>query len=369
MIVDCSRDRSLLLHTESSADINVIMHKLFLVVVRSGLIAALVLPFMSLAASTTTDAVGFVSMTIRGTQGVVPEATSYVSLPMVHPVRVRATVASVDGGRITLKPNSESKFDWAAAALDASWYIEISSGNYAGVAATIQGSAANEVTTHEDLSEVLSPGDLIVVRQYVTLGDVFGVHNRAGLGSGTSAAEADTITLVDPRTKAMTVYYYHASDSGAVGWVTPGDPEEKSATPIFPDTGFIVRRKAADDLQVVLPGHVPTQSAVMPIERGLNLVAARFPVDRTLNEIFPAGGPLTGGEGYSETDTVAVPDQFGQLVAYRYRTTGPGGPGWYGGGEPTPVGDQVVIRPGDLLLVNRSHGEAVNYIQTAPYNL
>jgi len=54
------------------------------------------------------------------------------------------------------------------------------------------------LTTYDDLSPLLTGGELYKVRRHRTLGDVFGEDNESGLAGGSSVSEADEVLVLNP---------------------------------------------------------------------------------------------------------------------------------------------------------------------------
>ena len=134
----------------------------------------------------------------------------------------------------------------------ASYYVEITgdsndpdpddddyfeNGAWANITANDDGS----LTVDRDLTAAGGTSK-VAIRKHVTLEDLFGAANEAGLGDGASLAAADEITLFSSVTGAKVYFYFN--NGTQEGWVTAGVVPAANA-PIEPQQGVYVKRKAA----------------------------------------------------------------------------------------------------------------------------
>lgn len=312
----------------------------------------------------TTDPVGYVTLTVKGTTGDASEAYSFISPSLQNAVSSTGTVESVDGTLITA-----SSAAWTADAFQSKYFIEITSGTNTGAIATIQSNTESALTTVEDLSSLLSGGETFNIRRYLTINDLFGADNSAGLTSSSSLGTSDEILLPNGAGD-FDRYFYYNNPRGTDGWRSSVDVvNDAGETPIPIGQGVIVRRKSADDLSVVLSGSVVVNAQVLyPIETGFNFVSSAYPVTYTLNSFFgPDGGSLKSSSQFSSADQVLVQNASGDFDYYFYWNNPRGASGWRKSTDVVnDAGDVVIMSAGNAVIVDRQEAP-FNFAESRPF--
>ncbi len=229
------------------------------------------------AQTAVTDPVGYITLTAKGNGGS-GKKLSFVSPTLVNKVEFSGAITAITPTQITVAGTPLATF--AANA----YYVEITSGTNAGYWTNITGGTSSSVTTADDMDAVANPGDTIKIRKHVTISDLFGATNTAGLLSGGSSTTADILTVLDPQTKVATriFYYVDPTNPAVAGWITE-DGELAADFAIEPAQAVQITRIASADLSIVRVGHVKTGPTKLGIEPGLNLVAVPLATGTTLS--------------------------------------------------------------------------------------
>ena len=162
------------------------------------LLAGLVVATIAKAVTVSTDPVGFITLTIRGTA--TSDGLTAVSVPMLSASLHSGVIYEVNGATITDSNASWADGDFATpdANGNPSHYIEITTHTdtaKVGLIFAITASAGpNKTLTITEDATVLK-GASYTVRKCRTLGDIFGDENEAQLTAGSSSA-ADIIYKV-----------------------------------------------------------------------------------------------------------------------------------------------------------------------------
>ena len=103
------------------------------------------------------------------------------------------------------------------------FFIEIISGPYAGLMTDILATdvTGKTLTTYDDLSSLLTAGEVYRIRKHRTLGDVFGENNESGLAGGFSVSEADEVMVLNPVTQTFLTFYFKTGGFGGRGGGRP----------------------------------------------------------------------------------------------------------------------------------------------------
>lgn len=155
-------------------------------------------------------------------------------------------------------------------------YMEVRVGSMAGLAIPATSFKGDFLTLERSPVGLVSVGDYASVRAEQTLGQVFGDPAFLTLQSGTSALEADNVSIWDVRTQTSRVFYFHAGR----GWREAGKEAEgdKGLTPVLFPSGVIVRRRASTSANVTVLGSVivPLENRYHPVWPGRNIISAPF---------------------------------------------------------------------------------------------
>src|SRR5260370_37244854 len=105
------------------------------------------------------------------------------------------------------------------------------------------------LTTYDDLSSLLTGGELYRIRRHRTLGDVLGENNESGLAGGPSVSEADEVMVLNPVTQTFLTFYFKTGGFGGTGWRSAADAvTDASGTTLYPDQGVLIVRKVAGNI-------------------------------------------------------------------------------------------------------------------------
>ena len=319
------------------------------------------------AQTATTDPVGFITLTIKGTGGTQPNAITFLGLGMTRPVEYTGVADTVAGAVIT-SANATWTDNQYASTPAPGYFLEVTSGPKAGLMSLVVScnDAANTLTVNDDLQAAgVGNGVSFKLRKDWSIGSLFGNSNEAGLGGGSSTS-ADLILIWNPSLPPSGGYdqfYYQTSGFGGVGWrkIGGGVSTDQKDAPVLLDDGLVVKRFQSADVNVVLTGAVKLGQTESLITVGTNIIGNVYPSGTlTLGSSnLYTGNAATGVAGGTSTtaDLVslwnpALPPSGG-YDQYYYQTSGFGGTGWrlIGGGVSTdqaatqlPVGRAVLIR-------------------------
>lgn len=147
-----------------------------------------------------------------------------------------------------------------------SYYIEASSGPGAGRWSNITGNTATTVTTSVSLAAFINSQTLLCVRRHLTIGQLFGQENQAGLNPGEDPITADEIRIWDAESQSDRIVFYSPA-----GW-TDGDFNQAGETVVRPDQVVRVFRKTPDPLTLTFSGMPRRTPLRINIQPGLNYV-------------------------------------------------------------------------------------------------
>jgi uncharacterized protein (TIGR02597 family) len=229
---------------------------------------------------------------------------SVLSVPLVKRSALLARVAAVGQNTITLAADDLADSAYAPG-FGVSFYAQFASGALDGLCYKILGNSGGELTLATEGEDLRShalgtiaigdAGDLVRVRPYWTVADVFGADDAtlrldqaADLADG-PYLDSDAVLLPDngitgTAKRPLMIFYV----AGA-GWRAPGSPSaDLEAQPLPPGVPFIVRRQRPDSVEIVLVGYVSQEPfqlripALAPGESRDVAVAFAHPVDRPL---------------------------------------------------------------------------------------
>jgi len=308
-----------------------------------------------------TDPVGFITLPIGGASGNEARAFSFLGISLMNPVSYQGTITSYGNHSIT-----DVNADWTADEFNGAnggFFIEIISGPYAGLMTDIlaTNAASDTVTTEDDLSSLLTSGELYRIRKHRALGDVFGANNEAGLNGGVSVSEADEVRVLNPVTQTFLTFYFKTGGFGGTGWRSVTDAvTDASGTTLYPDQGVIIVRNVPGDISLILAGTVKTGPTVVPVGANINLVANIYPAGTMTvanSGLYVADDSLglAGGETISSADEVRI-SNGGTFQYLFYSTGGFGGTGWRNATDAVTDAGNTEIPPGSSIYVIRKYG-------------
>ena len=284
-------------------------------------------------------------------------AVSYFSLSIVSPVAYVGSVSAVNANTAT-----DPAPQWPpelVAAPSGTYYAEFDSGTMADLSSMDLASGAMLFVS--DIASLVSPGESYRIRKHLTLADVFGANNEAGLQPGMNAAEADNVILHDPQSQ-QTLTFFYSSVPGFTGWYRD-DYTPANDVIIYPEQGIMVRRKSAESLVLYTHGPLKTGASRVPVFPGYNLLGTlQSTRSLTLAELnLYTGDPATGlaaASNPAEADTLIVvnPDSTTRTFFY---SDFPGFEGWFDAAY-VPAGD-VPIAPGSAFFIHRQNSRGLFY--------
>jgi uncharacterized protein (TIGR02597 family) len=323
--------------------------------------------FSSLSA-VETDPVGYVTITINGSSD---GSTAYTPLSIGLEKAPSASGALSEDPTSAIATNSgaaytPSEFAGTDAAGNATHYLQFESD---GLIVDIIANDATTITAGADLTGLAASGDAYVVKEHMTLGDVFG-DSGSGLTSGANSTSSDLLYVMSSDGLGTFATYYVQTDPtgagaflGGDGWrqVGASNSLDMSNVVIGPDDGVIVSRSATDDVDIVVAGSVNVIDHQRGLPSGFSMVSYPYPVDVTLDDsdIYSATNGYVSGANSSSSDLVYVLGSDGLYTTYYYQTdpTGAGaflgGNGWRQIGSPNseekgstiiPAGSSMIIK-------------------------
>jgi hypothetical protein len=288
------------------------------------------------------------SQTVQGNGGTGTKFTTF-SQRMVLPVLYAGTVSTVQGAALTDANASwgNSQFTSSAyptyAEFDNGWMVDITDTTASTKSLSLAGS----------VSGLVSPGDVYRVREHFTIASLFGTNNETGLKAGLNPASADNIVLIIPETQqTMTIFYF--SNEVAQGWYR-ADFTPAANQVVYPQEGVMVRRVAAEDVNVYLCGPIKTGVTMAPVEPGFNLVGTLKSLNpMTLDSLnLYTGDSSTGvasGLNLAASDNILVVQPDGSTSSYFYFKDTKGNALWLNalfnpaGSTPIPAGSAFFIK-------------------------
>lgn len=275
----------------------------------------------------TTTPVGVVTVEVKA-KPTSSRSFNFLSLPLLRSA-VFAGVIPVGGvstsNGTTVLTFATNSFTGNLAASNAPHYVEISNGTYAGITSSIIANTNSTLTLEDNINLVLVAGTTTVaVRPHWTLGTAF--PNGDGFQKGTSPANSDTVTLIDPDTGDQNSFFY---SSTANEWRSGFTSANNKVIP--PDAGIWIERKSpSSGFSFKLTGEVKiTQSAIY--------IGGNSPLRRTLApNLYPlnsvtlqnsglytgnATTGLAGGTAPNVADNLVISDPVtGSQTTYYYNT-------------------------------------------------
>jgi uncharacterized protein (TIGR02597 family) len=322
------------------------------------LILAICLP---LRAQVTTDTSGFLTLHIRGTGGTASSALSFIGLSLTRPVEFQGNLEAI--GPSTVTDDNANWTDDQFNGANGQYYLEITSGRYAGVMTDILDTSGSTktLTIADNYKGLVTAGATYKIRKHWTVASIFGATNQVGLGGGTSVT-ADQILIYDPSTGLYTTYYYKTTAAfGGVGWRSLASTSiDESNAKIDLTKGIVIKRKQPTDLNPKLFGAVKLGYTAIHVKAGLNILGNAYASDTlTLGNCgLYTGDPDTGLAGGTSVSADRVLTYDGSAYqTYYYKTNAAfGGVGWRSVASTFVDASNTVIPAGSSLLVQRVNG-------------
>jgi uncharacterized protein (TIGR02597 family) len=317
-----------------------------------------------------TDPVGFITLPIAGASRSGARAFSFLGISLMNPVSYQ--------GKITLSGNhsvTDVNAVWTANEFNGAngeFFIEIVSGPHAGLMTDILATnvIGKTLTTYDDLSPLLTGGELYRIRRHRTLRDVFGEDDET-LTGGASVSEADEVLVLNPVTQTFLTFYFKKGGFGGTGWRSATDAVTDAAgTTLYPDQGVVIVRKVLGDIGLILTGAVKSGPTQVPVESNMNLVANLYPAGTlTLGSSgLYTGNSQTGLAGGTATtaDQVLLFDPAtGAYSLYYFKTSGMGGTGWRSAANTRVDASNTVLPTTGAIFIKRLENRA-SFLWTMP---
>jgi len=343
------------------------------------------------AQNSATDPVGFHTIKIFGATESGPRF-NLVSPGLVNPIEYASGTTSITETTITVEgtPFAGLDFGEVAETVDGNgstvpahiaFYVEVTSGSSAGAWANILSNTDNTLTIQDDASDPggdimqISAGgaEKIAIRKHVTISDLFGPNNEAGLDAGDMPSLADEISLF--ANGASNVMFFDDTP-GFEGYINAAF-DVLSNTPIEPQQAVYVQRKVAGDLMVTRAGHVKVGVTQLKINPGFNALANPRAVgfDDDSMPVFTLGASnlyngadtansVDPGDMANLADEVIVPEDNGLFSVYFYDTT-KGFEGWINAAF-DPKDDVVLDNGKGFLLLRKPELTGTHFIWSVP---
>ncbi|MFQ3241819.1 MAG: hypothetical protein ACI9JZ_001508 [Lentimonas sp.] len=342
---------------------------------------AALLASSAFAQGVVTNPVGYVTVTVNGSPDGVQTAFTSLAAPMENGVEAAGST-TVEPTSAVLTNSGAAYGAGAYAGTDASGnsthYLQIATDGGAsdGLILDIIANTETTVTTGADLTGLVSSGDAYVIKKHVTLADVFGAENTAGLKSGGDSASSDLVYVMSSDGLGVYVVYYYQTDSlgflGGDGWRVLGDSAtDMSNVVVGPDDGVIVARKGVGDLSFTVSGSVNGLDHQRGLPAGYSLVSYPFPVDVTLDDsgIYTStNGYVSGGDSAS-SDLVYFLQADGSFDIF-YRQTDSlgflGGDGWRLLGDSSTEKGLEVVSAGSSVIIYHT-GTGLQWADAKPF--
>jgi len=321
---------------------------------------------------------GYVKINITAGAGT-SKKTSLVSIPLLE----EASISGNATGRITgvtATTISASAAGWTAGELSAAatpHLIEITSGVAKGRMLLISTATANtadtvsisseEATRVGDLTNLgivtgADNGDTYRIRPVDTLSSFFGTPESTLVQGGTSASNADTITIV---VNGSASTHFYSTTAGR--WTRVGlGGGDSSNVPIPPYAGVQYARIANPPLEFIVTGKVPSGDREVSIKNsGVTLLAPFWPVNQTLADLGIQNTPnWTSGASAAAADTLVL-SSGGSVSTFFHDGTN-----WKRVALSSPTANTNVVPVGASIMINKkgSAGGYASYEHGAPYN-
>ena len=315
----------------------------------------------------TTDPVGLIDLTVSGGSAASPKL-SLVSPTLTKPILWQGVITGISGTTITVggTPWTASQFNAAAG----SHYVEIISTTTparSGTLADITATTTSTITTFTATGAAI--GDSIKIRKDVTISDLFGATNSAGLLASDDPTTADEVLIYIGAT-ATSYFYYTGAPGYPAGWYNSGSFDPAGSISIAPNEAVVIKRKTSGNLSITFAGAVKTGNTLLPIQNGLNVLGTASAKGMTLFNSGLNTGSSTTGVFASDDPTTA--DEIllysnGSATSYFYYNGGaPGYPnGWYESGGFTDA-NNIPIAPGTAFVLKRKNGIPFNWALPSP---
>jgi hypothetical protein len=285
---------------------------------------------------------------IKGMTG--PQAQiTYFALPTMSAPAYSGVVSGIGTGTLT-----DASANWQQNQFNGSngsFYAHFDVGYMADITQT--DAATKTLSYPGTLPAGVAVGSKFKIRKHLTLADVFGANNQAGLLAGSSPAQADNVLLHVPETQ-RTLCFFYSSVPGYIGWYRD-DYSPANNTVIYPEQGLMIRRKITGNVVLYLCGATQNGLIRAPVYNGFNLLGTlKTTTSLQLSQLNLYTGDLNTGlapaSNPADADNVILvnPDSTTTICFY---SNYPGYVGWYDSTfQPAAT---VAVAPGTPFFVQR----------------
>jgi len=287
-----------------------------------------------------TDPVGFITLSAYGTDfpSVLanPTVSQYaLGMTQIPASRGNATAAGANQVGISDTSVTAGQFTPQAGGPNPAYFLELTSGTYAGLMDDIVSNSAAVAFTADDLTSYIGGGTTYKIYPHWTVGTVFGPQNQAGFLGGSGSGSADNINVWNPNSQAYATYFFKTSGLGGTGWrSTTSASVNASNIVLYIDQGLLIARRTTGQVDVKLVGGVKIGTTISPVvSNGVTFAGNVFPAGQPLgSSTLYTGSPSTGllgGSGSGSADNVILWNPATQAyITYFFKTSGLGGTGW-----------------------------------------
>lgn len=307
------------------------------------------------AVETTSENFVATATSIQGTSGTAPRL-NFFGVPIVNPVAYAGKVTTSGNGSV-----ADANATWRQDQFNGTnglYYVELDSGVTADVIRTDAGTKSLGLNNQ---TVSLTAGNAYRVRKHLTIADIFGKNDEAGLQAGPNSAQADNVLLQVPQTQQVLTFFY-SNVPGFTGWYSDTYAAAGGVV-IYPGVGLMVRTKSGRGGTVYLAGAAkegPTLAAVYP---GYNLLGTlKSQRSLTLSELnLYTGDPSTGigaGPNSASGDVLILLHPDGTTTSYFYSNV-TGFSGWYD--TTYTASANVLVGPGSVFFLQRKAPRSAFY--------
>jgi uncharacterized protein (TIGR02597 family) len=289
------------------------------------------------AQTAVTDPVGYITMNVYGGGTANNPRFTIVSPTLVNKVDFAGAIATVDtaGSKLTFTGNPLTAGAFNQVDIGGvnypKYYVEVTSGPSEGAWRNITANTAGDITLASNFPAAVVAGATVKIRKHVTINELFGATNSAGLNGNEDAAQADEVIVLAPG--APPVSYFYIPTAGFEGWYDLiGTPSGE--IPISPDKGLLISRKVTGTASFVRVGHVKTGKTTLNFKEGYNVMPVTLATGLELGDSQLFTGSLATGIkadfDAAIADNVIVLSNTGAAPATYFYVNDPGPPPFVG---------------------------------------
>lgn len=328
------------------------------------LLAAFAATGFSAAEPVYTTPVGYITIPIPGTGGVVTSKLQLASQGLLPSDALQNTGVAT---AVTTNVLEDTSAAWTPGDYVGN-FLEITSGPLEGTLSAITASTATELTLEDDISAAGSTPAYRIIKAFTVATLLGNPPTATVLGGGNTAIAADNLLLLNSVTGVYDSIWYKSGGIGGTGWRASSlGTADASNIVIHPSAGLVIQRKQESDGQLVISGSVKTTPTDVWVEGNgtstvLNILSLQFPVDSlTLQNsglyTEDATTGLLGGNTAIAADNLLIFDSStGVYDTIWYKSGGIGGIGWRASSMGTSDAGSYVIPSGKAVLIQRKSG-------------